>query len=295
MSVGILAHFQQKGDITGLGSLIGFFFGGVAIGVLGYLDIMGFLLLLILFSVLFLEAKQAVGILRRISAAFLGLSGTLGGFFLSIALDAVGSGKLMGNVLLAWWRVYTPEKFSLAVTYTENVSQGGTFPVIAAVFTETLFCIGAFSYWCRKKRERQTIWVAVMVALGILICVGMTGEEMQGRSLLTLLMVTIGGAGVQAILPYTTRDELLQTVVEAEVMSSPKKRRLKVQDLETEELPEEAEPLPEETVEMEKIRLIENPLPLPKKHVPKVLDYKLDNDEEGDFDYPVADDDDFDL
>ena len=134
-----------------------------------------------------------------------------------------------------------------------------------------------------------------MVALGILICVGMTGEEMQGRSLLTLLMVTIGGAGVQAILPYTTRDELLQTVVEAEVMSSPKKRRLKVQDLETEELPEEAEPLPEETVEMEKIRLIENPLPLPKKHVPKVLDYKLDNDEEGDFDYPVADDDDFDL
>ena len=295
VSVGILAHFQQKGDITGLGSLIGFFFGGVAIGVLGYLDIMGFLLLLILFSVLFLEAKQAVGILRRISAAFLGLSGTLGGFFLSIALDAVGSGKLMGNVLLAWWRVYTPEKFSLAVTYTENVSQGGTFPVIAAIFTETLFCIGAFSYWCRKKWERQTIWVAVMVALGILICVGMTGEEMQGRSLLTLLVVTIGGAGVQAILPYTTRDELLQTVVEAEVMSSPKKRRLKVQDLETEELPEEAEPLPEETVEMEKICLIENPLPLPKKHVPKVLDYKLDNDEEGDFDYPVADDDDFDL
>ena len=256
---------------------------------------MGFLLLLILFSVLFLEAKQAVGILRRISAAFLGLSGTLGGFFLSIALDAVGSGKLMGNVLLAWWRVYTPEKFSLAVTYTENVSQGGTFPVIAAVFTETLFCIGAFSYWCRKKWERQTIWVAVMVALGILICVGMTGEEMQGLSLLTLLVVVIGGAGVQAILPYTTRDELLQTVVEAEVMSSPKKRRLKVQDLETEELSEEAEPLPEETVEMEKIRLIENPLPLPKKHVPKVLDYKLDNDEEGDFDYPVADDDDFDL
>ena len=128
-----------------------------------------------------------------------------------------------------------------------------------------------------------------------MICLGMTGEEMQGLSLLTLLVAAISGAGVQAILPDTTRNELLQTVVEAEVMSSPKKRRLKVQDLETEELPEEAEPLPEETVEMEKIRLIENPLPLPKKHVPKILDYKLNNDEEGDFDYPVADDDDFDL
>ena len=73
------------------------------------------------------------------------------------------------------------------------------------------------------------------------------------------------------------------------------KRRLKVQDLETEEFPEE-EPadFQEEPVETEKIQLIENPLPLPKKHVPKVLDYKLDDDDDSDFDYPVADDDDFD-
>ena len=41
------------------------------------------------------------------------------------------------------------------------------------------------------------------------------------------------------------------------------------------------------------MQLIENPLPVPKKHVPKVLDYKL-NDDVSDFDYPVADDDDFD-
>ena len=34
--------------------------------------------------------------------------------------------------------------------------------------------------------------------------------------------------------------------------------------------------------------------PLPKKHVPKVLDYKLNGDDDSDFDYPVADDDDFD-
>lgn len=74
-----------------------------------------------------------------------------------------------------------------------------------------------------------------------------------------------------------------------------RRSRLKVQDLETEEFPEE-EPadFQEEPVETEKIQLIENPLPLPKKHVPKVLDYKLDNDDDSDFDYPVADDDDFD-
>ena len=51
------------------------------------------------------------------------------------------------------------------------------------------------------------------------------------------------------------------------------------------------EGLPAETDN--KVQLIENPLPVPKKHVPKVLDYKL-NDDVSDFDYPVADDDDFD-
>ena len=293
---GTLGHFQQTGNIPGIRSLIGFFFSGIAIGVLGYLDVMGFLLLLIAFSVLFLETEQETGVLRRISAVLLGILGTLAGFFLCIALDAVGSGKLMGNVLLAWWRVCEPKKFSLAVTYAESTGWGNTFSVVAAVFIETLFCLGAFSYWCRRKWERQTVWVAAIVALGVLICVGMTGEEMQGLSLMTLLVAVIGGAGVQAILPYATRKDLLQTVVETEVMSSPKKRRLKVQDLETEELPEEEPaPVPEENPEADKIQFIENPLPLPKKHVPKVLDYKLNSDDgDFDYDYPVADDDDFD-
>ena len=94
-------------------------------------------------------------------------------------------------------------------------------------------------------------------------------------------------AGSQRVLP--------ETVEAVPVGAASTKRRLKVQDLETEEFPEE-EPadFQEGPVETEKIQLIENPLPLPKKHVPKVLDYKLNGDDDSDFDYPVADDDDFD-
>ena len=106
---------------------------------------------------------------------------------------------------------------------------------------------------------------------------------------------------IQAVLPYEmellreVKGVLPETVEAVPVGTASTKRRLKVQDLETEEFPEE-EPadFQEEPVETEKIQLIENPLPLPKKHVPKVLDYKLDNDDDSDFDYPVADDDDFD-
>ena len=117
----------------------------------------------------------------------------------------------------------------------------------------------------------------------------MLSEDMPGFTLLYLLLAVAAGAGVQAILPYEM--ESLQEVkmmqpetVEAVFASDKaKKRRLNIQDLEYDDLPEETST----------VQFIENPLPVPKKHVPKVLDYKL-GDDVGDYDYPVADDDDFD-
>ena len=129
----------------------------------------------------------------------------------------------------------------------------------------------------------------------------MLSEDMPGFTLLYLLLAIAAGAGIQAVLPYEMerlRDAggmSSETVEAVPVGAAPRKHRLKVQDLETEDLPEEeTAPAPEEVPEADKIQFIENPLPLPKKHVPKVLDYKLDNDDDSDFDYPVADDDDFD-
>ena len=88
-----LDHFVQSGAEPGIRSVIGFFFAGVATGVLGYLDVMGFLLLLPIFSVIFLVTQEKIRLARKIGAAILGIVGSLAGFLLSIALDAVGSGK----------------------------------------------------------------------------------------------------------------------------------------------------------------------------------------------------------
>ena len=45
-----------------------------------------------------------------------------------------------------------------------------------------------------------------------------------------------------------------------------------------------------------KIRFIENPLPLPKKHVKKTMDYRFEPEEEGmKYDIETAENDDFDL
>lgn len=298
-----LDSFRQRGDSPGIRSVGGFFLSGIAIGILGYLDVTGLLLLLVVFSVLFLETKRQVKLMRRIGAGALGLFGTVLTFFVCIALDAVGSGKQMENVLLAWWKVFSPGKFTWIALYEQpTIHTYVPSKVAAVIIIAVMATIGAFSYWCRKEHERQSVWLALVLALGILSGCGMLSEDMPGLTLLYLLLAVAAGAGVQAVLPYEMellrefRPVLSETVEAVPVGATQKKRRLKIQDLETEEFPEE-EPTPvsEEIQETEKIQFIENPLPLPKKHVPKVLDYKLNSDDDGDFDYPVADDDDFDL
>ena len=298
--------FRLRGEEPGIRSIGGFFLSGIAIGILTYLDVTGLLLLLVVFSVLFLETKRKVKIMRRIGAGALGLFGAAVAFFACIALDAVGSGKQMENVLLAWWKVFSPGKFTWIALYEQQAVHTyvpyKVVAVIIVVIMVTILASGVFSYWCRKELERQSVWLALVLILGILSGCGMLSEDMPGLTLLYLLLAVAAGAGVQAILPYemeTFRDvkwvmsEAVETVPEG---ASPKKRRLKVQDLETEDLPEEEPaPVPEEVPETDKIQFIENPLPLPKKHMPKVLDYKLNSgDGDFDYDYPVADDDDFD-
>lgn len=75
-----LDHFGQSGAEPGIRSVIGFFFAGVATGILGYLDVMGFLLLLPIFSVIFLVTQEKIRLARKIGAAILGIVGSLAGF-----------------------------------------------------------------------------------------------------------------------------------------------------------------------------------------------------------------------
>lgn len=288
-----IGHFRQMGGIPGIRSVIGFFFASVAVGVLGYLDVTGLLLLLVILSVNALETYDNVRMSRRIGTGALGLLGTATGFFVCIALDAVSSGKVMENVLLAWWKVCMPKGFTWPVAII-NADGYGRYFHISAILVVTILGIGVFGFWCRKKSERQAVWLALMIGTTLLICYGMTSEEMPGLSLLYVLTAIVAGAGVQSVLPYGRQTELQPSVEVAESdapENKSQKRRLKIQDLETEEVPEETEETEQET--HNGVQWIENPLPVPKKHVSKVLDYKW-NDVEADFDYPVAEDDDFD-
>ena len=296
-----LDSFQRKGAQKGIRSILGFFVSGVVTGVLMYLDISGVLLLLPLLAVFTVETIEETRFVHRIWAALLAGFGGAAGFFISIALDACASGKLMGNVLTAWSQLFVPGKFSWMIdVYTAPATN--TSLVNAQVWVGllcTLQILGVFGFWFQKRRERQSIWMLLCIGAGLLLLCGMMTEEIQGIGVLLVSAVTLAGAGLQSVIPYATLTEgTTEELLISEEGKTEKKRksRLQIQDLETEEFSEEKSRSEAEKPEEEtQIRYIENPLPLPKKHVPKVLDYKLDAEDTGDFDYPVADDDDFDL
>lgn len=60
--------------------------------------------------------------------------------------------------------------------------------------------------------------------------------------------------------------------------------------------PEPEQSKPEEAeVKFPDVELLESPLPLPKKHVKKAVDFAIDTPDDDDYDYPVADDADYDV
>nr|WP_305142054.1 hypothetical protein [uncultured Acetatifactor sp.] len=98
-------------------------------------------------------------------------------------------------------------------------------------------------------------------------------------------------------------DLVIEELGDSETEISPTEERELRQDLpvETEDavfqrekaLKEELKRENENTVH--KVHFLENPLPVPKKHVKRVMDYPLRSALEDDFDFTVAEEDDFDI
>lgn len=94
-----------------------------------------------------------------------------------------------------------------------------------------------------------------------------------------------------------TADEDKETVDAENIMEEKQEQKVPEKEEAEKEKPEKEES--EQTEPEQKIEYIENPLPLPKKHVKRVMDYALDSESNSEkdldsYDIFVADDDDFD-
>ena len=300
-----------------------FFLAGVPIAFCCYIDIIGVLLLLFALGAIFAVRREPSGQNRRLAAVILCLIGTGAAFFAMVYVDALVSAKGLGGVLQAWGLLYFPEGFRIPMTV--EASDAGLESLILA----GVMAFGLFSFWGDKKEERMSVWVLGAVGVAAAECWGIFTEEQPGAFFLYLLVVMLAGIGFgqcfsvsgaesdhmegdAAVALETNRIEDVHVDVHVEVLSGgrgpaktfPEKTNLgeagrKAEALaagdckEEQEMPAQEEPMAQGE---KQIQYIENPLPLPKKHVKRVLDYPCrPAAEEDDFDYPVSEEDDFDI
>ncbi len=258
------------------------FFTGVLAALCCYVDILGISLLLAAVGGVFCHRENAVSAGRKAAGALLCVAGAAAAFAVCIFLDAGMSGKTVQGVAFAWLSLYRPDGFQLPA------SAGVSGSVIENCLLFGIMAFGIFSFWFEKGKER--ISAGVLAACGIMAagCFGIFTEEMPGFFFLYLAFVVLAGIGFGQCFhakPVKQR--------ETPVAEEKPDWEILIESKEEEQRKKEQ---PEGT-EKKQVQFLENPLPLPKKHVKRIMDYSLppEQKENDDFDIPVAEDDDFDI
>lgn len=281
-------------------------FMGVLSAIVCYLDIMGVLLVIFgLTGILWTESRREMSTKRCVISAMQYLLGVVGGFFMAIVVDALASGKAVGSILQAWWTLFAPSGISISRLPWQALRTTEVLVLLA------LLCFGIFSFWTKRRTEQASIWMLTLLGSLLLQGLGMTTEAMDGAVLLYIIATVLAGVGLSRIFENEAitfcsiwADGKLETQLEA--MSRDVEEVLAECEVLTEEelANEEAEAVVVEEITAEEelqlafpqVQFIENPLPLPKKHVKKVMDFDYEvKDGMEDFDIEVAADDDFDL
>lgn len=269
-------------------------FGGMA-GVLTYLDPVGLLLLI---PVCFLAVTEGHHKLLRQWLVLLGVFLlTLAGCFL---LDAWLSGADLLRVFGTWLHACEPKApvWAELVFLRDNTGME-LFLQAGLAF---LILLGIPAFFCRRRKEGQTLWILLTMGLAA-VCLFRTDYVKERYAfLLLVLFAVLAGSALEALFavePETETAKAAETKPEAETAKNAEAGPEMVTTAEPgQEKPKEADKTaqPEAVAAMGEIRFIENPLPLPKKHVKKTMGYRQEIPLENmHYDIEVPDTDDFDL
>lgn len=312
---------RKAGKSSGGLSLPAFLIMGMIAALCFYIDIMGMLILFLALAMAFCRRKVEVGMGRRTAATTFCLLGAGLGFGACLLADAFLSGKPVFGVVQAWLRLYEPGGFRLPIVLEEVRSVGDPlFPTVASkglslgfpvegALLLALLSFGVFSFWCDRQEERISVVVLPVLGISLASCYGIFTEEMPGFFVLYLLITVLAGLGLGQcfLVPYGIETEKVpeeepggdgetgeggraseppDTETDGEIAGSKVRK---------EENPMGIQESAEESGKRE-VRYLENPMPLPKKHVKRVMDYAMTAEaEEDDFDFSVEEDDDFDI
>ena len=287
----------------GVGRVFGCLFwlsAGIMAALLTYLDVAGVLLIFLMLGVIIARQKGAK---RNIAKRMLGLAaGLFLGALSCVLVDALSSSKSVLGIMEAWVQLYRFEEPRFAVTLS------GFSMVWLSTLLLCFMAWGIFCSWCGRKAESFSIWIFCLLVTALMQCFGIFTEEMSGALYIFFFSTVLAGLSIKESIAVPEADgsdvklaKLAELVVE-ELDEDEKEKEKSVAegDQKMNESIDEKETVETQTEEKQ-IEYIENPLPLPKKHVKRVMDYDYALDskpgsekDQDDYDISVSDDDDFD-
>lgn len=264
---------------------------GALAGFAGYTDIVGFTLAIPLCGLPVLKREQR-GMLQWVAQFLASMLAMAGVFCLLVQLDSIMSGSTFGRVLQAWGGTYSLK----GADYSFFFQEGGyeTFLLLA------LMALGIFTFMRRKNEERFSPWVVTVLSVTLMRMLGILTPNMNGSYQMFFAMTGLAGVAFCELFVQEGREAeepgLPEAVVEdldqdmPEPVAAGQKEGLSAgvwpPERPVESLPEQpANAVPQagereemtekKREELRQIQLIENPLPLPKKHVKKVMDFPI--------------------
>lgn len=260
---------------TEIGFLL-FYPVGVLTGICGYLDCIGFLPLIFLLGLLCgtdeEDAFQNDDSAKEKVILFFGFTAmVLLGFIGSVFVDALLNSSTIDRILAAYG-------FANSCGYSSAVSltfECGNIAECGLLLSVVIFA--AIGFLLDKQRERIFLWVLLLMSLLVMQALGLSYSTVDINVYLMLFGAALGGVGISSFWRFERK--ITDTGV-----SAPDDSKLgSLSDWKPEA--SEQNSIRAEETEGEEVEFIENPLPVPKKHVARTLDYDIE----------VADDDDFDI
>lgn len=290
---------------------------GGYISFLTYTDVLGITLTAIAAGAIWINSRESGaedGKSDGMVSLFVVLAGFIAGMLGIFYIDSIVSRLPVMNVVEVWERLYTSTGYSAQAYVRQHLN--GPAEVTGLLCVVTVMLMGIPGFFIRKKEEKGSIWILCALLAAGLSFQCLAAYNMERTFLLEILLLVLAGIALQSaaavpekpaenILPEKELEEvdldmeiLPEKTFPAEEAASAEEKRPPQEQTETvSKLSGEPEVI---IIPVEKakktVKYIENPLPLPKKHVKKKMGYKLElSEEKMDFDLEIEEDDDFDL
>lgn len=329
-------HRQKKCDPLKWYSWVHTVVLGIGIGVLTYLDVSGLTLLLpVLFLYGVKEEGEAQKGTKRFLKISLQIITVILVFLLTVILlmflDGMQNNAGIAQVFNTWCTLFSYKEIGglPSLLYPNTVSGAYSMPIVSF-----LLVLGIPAFFIHEKRESQMLYFFFLAGVAVILAGNFHASGMTAGYLAFSVVLALTGAGVQAALQKAIKEAALEAVeTEGENVSEKEAEQKKAEPIDAVETQDkikdkkaEKEKNKKEKIEKKKAakvksagelpvlaatagvraeaagtqnkkgNYIENPLPLPKKHETKVLDYPyFVATDKLRFDVRVAEDDDFDI